>query len=88
MHDMRDLQCLNVGITPGCYSHRHGEVVHQIGGGSATALKFQRAAKGDSGTALVTAPRVAVHRPGEQYPQQSVVSDQQLADVVGHRPIR
>ena len=20
MHDMRDLQCLNVGITPGCYS--------------------------------------------------------------------
>ena len=21
MHDMRDLQCLNVGITPGCYKH-------------------------------------------------------------------
>ena len=21
MHDMRDLQCLNVGITPGCYKY-------------------------------------------------------------------
>ena len=25
MHDMRDLQCLNVGITPGCYK------VHLLG---------------------------------------------------------
>ena len=51
-----------------CLGHRHGVAVHRIGGGGATALKFQRAAKGDSGTALVTALRVAVHRPSEQYP--------------------
>ena len=26
MHDMRDLQCLNVGITPGCYTHAEARV--------------------------------------------------------------
>jgi len=57
-----------------------GVAVHRTGGGGATALKFQRAMMGDSGTALVTALRVAVHRPGVQCP---VVSDQRLADVAG-----
>jgi hypothetical protein len=43
-------------------SHHHGVTVHWTRGGGATALKFQRAKKGDSGTALVTTLRVAVHR--------------------------
>ena len=33
MHDMRDLQCLNVGITPGCYSAAAGA---QTAGGAPT----------------------------------------------------
>ena len=36
---------------------------HRTGGCGATALIFQSATKGDLGTALVTALRVAVHRP-------------------------
>jgi hypothetical protein len=45
----------------------------RTGGGGATALMFQRAAKGASGTALVTALRVAVQRP-----MNSTLNDQML----------
>ena len=54
-------------------SHRHGVAVHWTGRGGVIALKFQRAAKVDSDTALVTALRVVVHRPDEQYPNDQLL---------------
>ena len=56
--------------------------VHRTGGGGATALKFQRAAKGDSGTALITALRVAVHLLDEHYPNGWPISEQRLVHLV------
>ena len=41
MHDMRDLQCLNAGITPGCYKRRSFEGARSFFSPVPTLLTWQ-----------------------------------------------